>query len=145
MGTHRATVKTHTRTSKNGKTHTVHQHARKTTFTEHLKTAYNTNLSGTTRQRAANTAVAIAASTLTILALQTIISITAAILITATLLCISLISLAATGKMAKPGKWFPSFFKSLRGPLSPKRRAKHWYKKTGRKIKKRVIPQWLHR
>jgi len=120
------------------KTHTAHQHARKTTFTQHLRDAYNINHNRATRRQAAPAAAGIATATLLTLALQTTMTLTAAILTAAILTCISLISLAATGKMAKPGKWLPRAFKNMRGPLAPKRRIKHWYR---HKIRRKPNPQ----
>ena len=140
-----ANVKAHVRVSKNGKVHTVRAHQRATTLGEHFTNAYNTAFPIGQRRKAAYAAAGIIGSTIAIYALQGIISVVASILITLILVAISAIALAFKGRTAKPGKWFPRFFPGLRGPLSPRRRVKHWYKKKGIVIKRKIVPAWLHK
>lgn len=142
MGTQH--VKSHTRTSKNGKTHRVRAHHRSVTFREYLRDAFDRTASSHTRKNAAYGAVGVAAACTTVFVLQTFMTLTASILTAIALMCISLISLAFSGKAAKPGKWFPKFGRKWRGPLAPKRRVRHFVHRHKKRLKRRVLPRWLH-
>lgn len=137
-------VKSHTRVSKNGTAHRVRAHQRATTFTEYVRESFNRSGSKEGRRNARYAALGIGATAIGWVVLQTVMTVTTSLLTILALLCLTIISLAFTGKKAKAGKWFPTFGARWRGPLSPRRRMKHAAHSTVKRMKRKVVPRWLH-